>query len=781
MSIQGASSQIPSESTTQLSSYVPLRRPGPWQRVDWLIFGLPFLLSLGLYTATLAPTINTRSFDSAELITKSALPQVAHMPGSPLYEWLGYVFSWLPFGELAARVNWMSAFFGAIAVALLYVACARHVTGERWSAVGAAALFALSLTFWSQAVLAELYAPNMAFLALSMLALLEWATRRGSRGMSEAGGGRGLEAAYGSATPARWWLVLSLGTLGLSLGVHASNILYVPAFGLFIILGWPVRRAAREGSVPPGSAAGGVAGFVRRFDIAGGLLAALAFAVALVVPYTWVYLTLPGEPPGDAFPKAVAGWPLFYESTFNAFHHLRFAYSLQEVPDRIAFFLHMMERNLGPLGLALFILGAWRLLFTQVRLFWLLLPAALANLVFYINYKVPDNDVYYIPAYWIFAGLAGLGAQVVAVALGSLVAALQHVPQAIRPARLPDERPGLVAPLAGTLQLEAGLPGLALLLVLLGGIAWQWNSNYAYEDLSRDVTNRDFYGNELSMLPKGAYLYHRGAALGYDLLYYTRLCGVRPDLHVQAGPEAVEAASPPPWPPGPAYSNTTEHEVYLPDFVANPRGDNRKWYDPALTGMYPLNGSLQYGWLNMYTVRPADDPPMNWMVSIKDPASHPSKLLDVDYTSLLQLVGVDADPVAYRGRPWHLVRYWYVRGNWLPPMVTILGDHLAVETHIPLFEQFEDYVKARGISDLGLYVVKEDLHLIIPSNVRPGQYIVSNAMATTRLTSLILDPASPNELFSHEVPMTSVQVLDDPTKPPLDPLALGGNGRCSVR
>ncbi|HUP27790.1 MAG TPA: DUF2723 domain-containing protein, partial [Chloroflexia bacterium] len=384
------------ERPRRIAPYVPLLPPSPWQRTDSVMAVAIFLGSLALYTSDLARTLTSTSFDSPELITKSAQLRLAHIPGSPVYVWLGHLFSWLPFGEVAARVSWMSAVMGSLAVTCLFAVIRRHVTRERLTAVGGALFFGLSITFWSQAVIAELYAPSIAFLALVLLALLEWGSASG-----------------GASTRGRWWLAAAAGAFGLSLGIHLSNTLYLPAFGLFALLGWPARGTGAR--VP----------LLRRFDLVGGLLCVLVGSAAAVVPYVWVYYQLPLVPPGDSFPQAAPGWPLFYETTFNAFHSFRFGYTLQEVPDRVVLFLHLLSRNLGPAGVALMLVGLWRLLFTRLRTFFLLVAMAVANLVFYVNYKVPDNDVYYIPSYLIAACCVGAGLDVVAAAVGATLKSAQ--------------------------------------------------------------------------------------------------------------------------------------------------------------------------------------------------------------------------------------------------------------------------------------------------------------------------------------------------------------------
>ena len=193
-------------------------------RLDWAITVLLFALSLGLYAATMAPTITTASSDNPELVVKVAQFGVAHPPGSPSYVWLGYLASLLPLGEIAVRVAWLSALMGALTVAALYVIAARYLTHDRAGALVGALFFGLSSTFWSQSVVAELYVPSVALLALCVLSLLEWSARRRA--------GRGT---------AHGWLALALAAFGYSLGIHLSNALYIPAFALFILADCPLR------------------------------------------------------------------------------------------------------------------------------------------------------------------------------------------------------------------------------------------------------------------------------------------------------------------------------------------------------------------------------------------------------------------------------------------------------------------------------------------------------------------------------------------------------------
>src|SRR5215211_2971086 len=79
-----------------------------------------FLIALALYSLTLAPTVTL--VDSGELIVAAREPGVAHPPGFPLYILLAHIASIVPIGNVAARVNFASAIFAAIAAGVLAIA-----------------------------------------------------------------------------------------------------------------------------------------------------------------------------------------------------------------------------------------------------------------------------------------------------------------------------------------------------------------------------------------------------------------------------------------------------------------------------------------------------------------------------------------------------------------------------------------------------------------------------------------------------------------------------------
>ena len=97
---------------------LPPSRPEKFLRSDFIAGAIVFLVTLGVYIATLAPNVTLE--DSGELITAAAKFGVPHPPGYPLWTMIGFLVSHLlPFGNLAWRVNLVSALIGAAANAVL--------------------------------------------------------------------------------------------------------------------------------------------------------------------------------------------------------------------------------------------------------------------------------------------------------------------------------------------------------------------------------------------------------------------------------------------------------------------------------------------------------------------------------------------------------------------------------------------------------------------------------------------------------------------------------------
>ena len=171
------------------------------------------LASLTLYIRTLAPGLLYG--DSGEFQTVVYSLGMTHPTGYPIYVLFGRLFTMLPLGDPAWRVNLFSAVLGALTVANVYL-MVRMLSGWRIAAATAAITLAVTPLFWYFSVITELYIPACAFLSGVLLFLLLW------------------------RQTGKWlWLASSALLGGLSLGVHSSVALAAP--GVLVYLALTVR------------------------------------------------------------------------------------------------------------------------------------------------------------------------------------------------------------------------------------------------------------------------------------------------------------------------------------------------------------------------------------------------------------------------------------------------------------------------------------------------------------------------------------------------------------
>src|SRR3954447_21895470 len=203
-------------------------RLSPLGKHDIGISVLLAVSALALYVRTLAPALLLG--DGAEFQTLAATLGMAHPTGYPIYLLLGKLFTWLPIGTTAYRVNLLSACAAALALALLYLLGRRLGCRRSAALVGPLALGVCHL-FWWHAVMAEVYTLGAMFLAGVLLLLFTW------------------------RHTGNWRWLLAAGLLGgLSLGVHTTVMLAAPAVLIYLLL--TTRRWADWAGAIAGAAAG---------------------------------------------------------------------------------------------------------------------------------------------------------------------------------------------------------------------------------------------------------------------------------------------------------------------------------------------------------------------------------------------------------------------------------------------------------------------------------------------------------------------------------------------
>lgn len=314
-----------------------------------------------VYLTTLAPTVATN--DAGRFQIAASVLGTGHPTGYPTFTSLGKVFTYLPFGDSAYRMNLMAATFGAFGVALFFLVA--HEAGSRaLPATGAALVLAFSSTFWSQATIAEVYTMHAAFLLGVAFLLLRW--RRTRRG---------------------FYVLLAAILYGVSLGNNAGMVLLVPAFLILLLAG-------RHKSLSLGLLAG-----------SGGLLL-LGISVYAYIPIrgfagAWHNY---GDPVNDWADV----WALVTGARFQGLMGI----SPSELLDSAGQFLRALFGQAAPpfgymVGLLLLgggVYGAWVLSRKDGVVGGAYAVGLVCTLVYALAYRIDDIAVYYIPVY-LFLGL----------------------------------------------------------------------------------------------------------------------------------------------------------------------------------------------------------------------------------------------------------------------------------------------------------------------------------------------------------------------------------------
>jgi hypothetical protein len=335
--------------------------------------------ALFLYVRTLYPGVLPS--DSGEFQVLARLPGNTHPTGYQVYVLLAFAFARLPIGTIAYRANLFSAAMAALTVGEAYLA-GRLLTERRWPALLAAIVLCVSATFWSQAVIAEIYTPGAAFFAGVLLALLYWRQTR-----------------------CLWalWVAGLLG--GLSLGVHLTVALLAPAVGIFMLVerkvGLPAWRAALSGALV------GVVLFVGAFLVLDWLDSPADFIDIAVQPSRSVWGM--DEQDLDSPMERLA-----FSITARQWRDRMFAEPSRVMWENIEWYVANLGNEFSLVAVLFAGLGIYALCVCHPRLAALLLTALLAQWAYTFNYEIHDIYVFHISGYVLLSLLAASGAGVLA-------------------------------------------------------------------------------------------------------------------------------------------------------------------------------------------------------------------------------------------------------------------------------------------------------------------------------------------------------------------------------
>lgn len=437
-------------------------------------------VALGVFVATLAPTVTL--VDSGELIVAAWSAGVPHPPGFPLYTMLAHLATRVPIGDVAARVNFASALFAALAAAIAALAAVEAarsnpvvpVTTRKTKAAAVVAdepdpvaivlaaatgglLLAFSRAFWSFATIAEVYALNTLTVVLVVWVVLRW--------RADLLDGRRRDS----------MLVLAVGLFGLALGVHHVTVA-VWAPGLAFLVWHTARRSRPDRRTLVGIVLAGIAGLT--------VYAYLPIAASRGPVLNW------GDPDSaNRLFLHVSGW--IYQANIST--------ESGRLADQIGELLRIFVRQYGPwwlpAGLALIVAGGVRMWRRDRALVGALALVAAFATAYALAYDIAeDTEAYYLPVFVVFALVAGSGA------VELLELARRHgVPW--------------LAPIAA---------GLVVAVALVG--------NWPYANRRGDFVARDYVRNALATIEPGGLLLTEDWQLYAPLLYMTEVAGERTDV-----------------------------------------------------------------------------------------------------------------------------------------------------------------------------------------------------------------------------------------------------------
>jgi hypothetical protein len=318
-------------------------------------------VSLALYIRTLAPTILPA--DSGEFQFVSHVLGIAHPPGYPLYTMLAKLFTYLPVGDIAYRVNLFSALSSALTLLVLYHIVQR-VTGSLLAGWIAAAALGVAPTFWAQSTTANIRSLTALITALQLGFLIGYAHSKNPQ-------------------------YLSLFSVALGLGIthHGSLIPLALPYVVYLLLSDPELAHRPRSWLQP------LAVF------------ALSLSVLLYLPVrSWM---------GAPFdPQPIRSLASLLEHVLALGFRGDMFYFVQPMVllSRLRVFWNILAFQFGSLWLLLVACGVVGLLLRRGRMLLLLGGVLIINALLAITYRAPQTVEYMMPTYVTLALVGAYGA-----------------------------------------------------------------------------------------------------------------------------------------------------------------------------------------------------------------------------------------------------------------------------------------------------------------------------------------------------------------------------------
>ena len=327
--------------------------------------------TLLLYRATLLPGVDFG--DTASLQIAGGSIEATPRQSYPLYFAFGNLVVWTAGGEPAFGMNLASAVAGALACGAI-AALTGMITGSALAGLFSGLLLAGSYTFWSQSIIAEVYALHMLMVCATLVALVWWGSRPESLNR----------------------LAFFFGVYALGFGNHLMMVLLAPAAVLYIAL------------------TGGARTLVSPRVVAMAVL----FAVLGALQYAWnfLYLWSLSPPPGSI----LEGLRIFWFDVTKSDWRETLVLGVDEygMSQRWPMYVFDLRQQMGFTGVALAGAGVAALARQRLGLAALVVVGYATALAFAITYNVGDVHVFLLPSHLFVIVAAGCGAAALCRAVG---------------------------------------------------------------------------------------------------------------------------------------------------------------------------------------------------------------------------------------------------------------------------------------------------------------------------------------------------------------------------
>jgi len=444
---------------------------------------LTFIVALGVYLATLQKDILPA--DSGEFQLVVTRLGVLHQPGYPLYTLVGKLFTLLPFGTPALRLNLLSAALAAGTLTLVGATVRRMmgaVGAGQGGAAGLAAVLALgtATTFWAQATTANIRMPTAFFTAWCLYLLVAYR-------QSLIAPRSTLDTLPSAALT---WLALAFS---LGLGHYFPLVLIGLFFGLYLVLVDPdlIRQPRRWGRP------------------------LLVLALAQLV---WLYLPIRAAiapTPETIGLTSLSGFLWYALGQGFAGDMLAFA-GPQHLPSRLALLPTLFQFQMNWVLLAAALMGALWMLWRDWRTGLMLVGAFMVHTFIAITYRAPQTVEYEMPAYVLLAVMIGYGVGQISN-LKSQVSSLKSQISSLKS------------------QINNPLSAIGHVLaagVIVAGLANGLAHTPSFIALANDRSTREYVGPILRDAPPGAVIladWH----FATPMWYLQQIEAVRPDVEVR--------------------------------------------------------------------------------------------------------------------------------------------------------------------------------------------------------------------------------------------------------